>query len=97
MATFLVILESLATFLGTIFDPPGHSLERPGHSRGVAGALQESIPTLPGRSSTAHGCSGMLKKWQEARRKQFWLTLGRSPIPLGAFLVRLHIKIHAFL
>ena len=51
MTTFLVTLGWLGPLLSTIFVPPGRS----GHSWGVAGAPQEDIPTLPGRSSTALG------------------------------------------
>ena len=83
LTTFLVTLGWLVLLLSTIFDPPACSLERSGHSRGVARTPQDGIPTLLGRSSTAYGCSGMLKKWQEAYRKQVWLTLGRSPLPRG--------------
>ena len=96
LTTFLVTLSWLGPLLSSIFGLPGRSLERSRHSWGVAGTPQEGISTLPGRSSTAYGCSRMLKKWPETRRKQFWLTLGRSPTPLGAFLMGLYIKIHAF-
>ena len=43
LTTFLVTLGWLGPLLCTIFDPPGHSLERLGHSRGSAGAPQEGI------------------------------------------------------
>ena len=63
LTTFLVTLSWLGPLLNLIFGPPGRPLERSGHSWGVAGASQEGISTLPGRSSTAYGCSGMPKKW----------------------------------
>ena len=82
----LLLLEPL---LSTIFGPPGHSLERSGHPRGVAGAPHEALQQHLG----ALACSKSGRKRAESNFGLLWDT---PPAPLGAFLVRLYIKNHTF-
>ena len=74
--TFLLTLGWLGPLLSTIFGPPGRSLERSGHSRGVAGAPQEALQQHVG----ALACSKSGRKRAESNFGLRWDVL---PPPWG--------------